>query len=134
MEPFEHLRRAVSFERSAAKLDPIEDTELYVVFMMRAGTNRVNAALHAMGVTDTQASAKRVGDLNHSYKPKLTGEVPVPVEQMFEPLKFLEDLRPLYVRGPRSLTPALAKECREAYDDIVAHTSRVTDRLKEKAS
>jgi hypothetical protein len=134
MQTQEHLRRAESFERSAGKLDPIEDTELYVVFMMRAGTNRVNAALHAMGVTDVQASAARVGDLNHSYKPRLEGKLPAPVEQMFEPLKYIEDLRPQYVRGPQTLTPQIARECRQAYDDIVARTEQVIGRAKEATS
>ena len=134
MQTREHLSRAESFERSAAKLDPIEDTELFVVFMMRAGTNRVNAALHAMGVTDVQASPARVGDLNHTYKPRLEGKLPAPVEEMFEPLRYLEELRPDYVRGPQSLTPAIARECREAYEDIVARTAQIIDGLTEKSS
>ena len=134
MQIQEHLRRAAGFETSAARLDPIEDGELYVIFLMRAGTNRVNAALHAMGVTEVQASAKRVGDLNHSYKPRLEGELPAEVKQMFEPLSFIENLRPLYVRGPATLTPELARESRAAYDDIVARTSRIIGRLQETAS
>jgi hypothetical protein len=133
MEPNEHLRRAASFEQSIDKLDPIEDTELYVVFMMRAGTNRINAALHAMGVTDTQSSENRIGDLNHTYKPKLTVALPVSVEQMFAPLKYIEDLRPLYVRGPGLLTTDLVKECRYAYNDIVVRTSQIIEQMKEKA-
>lgn len=132
MESNEHLRRAASFEKSAAKLDPIEDTELFVVFMMRAGTNRVNAALHAMGITDTQSSAIRVGDLNHTYKPKLTVELPVSVAQMFQSLKHIEDLRPLYVRGPDKLTADQVQACRQAYQDIVARTLPITDQLTEK--
>ena len=47
----EHLERAIGFEKSLAKLDPICDSELYVIFLMRAATNRMNAALHALDVT-----------------------------------------------------------------------------------
>lgn len=134
MQVEEHLRRAAGFEGSAAKLDPVQDTELYVVFLMRAGTNRVNAALHAMGMTDVQPSAARIGDLNHTYKPPLPGEPPREVKAMFEPLKYLEDLRPQYVRGPLILTPALVKSCRRAYDDIVARSTAIAGPLKGPAT
>jgi len=134
MEPREHLRRAASFEASLSKLDPVEDGALYVVFLMRAGTNRVNAALHVMGITDVQASAARVGDLNHTYKPRLEGELPAEVKRLFEPLSFIENLRPEYVRGPRALTADLARQCRQAYDDIVARTSPILDSIKEGAA
>lgn len=133
MRPQEHLKRAASFEASAFKLDPIEDGELYIVFLMRAGTNRVNAALHVMGVTDEQPSAARVGDLNHSYKPRLEGELPAVVTKLFQPLSFIEDLRPQYVRGPQALNAELAQRCRQAYDDIVARTSKILDPAKEAA-
>lgn len=129
----EHLARAASFERSIAKLDPVEDTELYVVFLMRAATNRVNAALHALGVTDTVAAGARLGDLNHSYKPRLEGNLPAEVQQMFAPLKFLEDLRPEYVRGPLLITPELADACRCAYEEVVALTTAILERRSEAA-
>lgn len=133
MQVQEHLRRAASFERSATKLDPVLDTELYVVFLMRAGTNRVNAALHAMGITDPHPSPARIGDLNHTYKPPLPGELPGAVKAMFEPLKTIEDLRPQYVRGPSLLTPALAQACRRAYDEVVARTEAIIGHSKEPA-
>jgi len=134
MEALEHLSRAASFEASLAKLDPLKDGALYVVFLMRAGTNRVNAALHVMGITDVQASAGRVGDLNHTYKPLLEVELPEEVKRMFQPLSFIENLRPTYVRGLAPLTPALAKQCREAYEEIVARTDPFLDRVKERAA
>lgn len=133
MKISEHIARAESFERSIARLDPIEDTELYVVFLMRAATNRVNAALHALGVTDTVASAMRVGDLNHTYKPKLEGDLPSEVQRMFQPLKYLEDLRPDYVRGPLVLTPELADACRGAHAEVVALTTAILERRQEAA-
>lgn len=134
MEPREHIRRAASFEASLAKLDPLEDGALYVVFLMRAGTNRVNAALHVMGITDVQASADRVGDLNHTYKPRLEGDLPAEVGRMFQPLSFLENLRPQHVRGAEPLTPDLVEQCRQAYEEIVARTAAVLKSVKESAA
>lgn len=133
MQISEHLARAESFERSIARLDPVDDGELYVVFRMRASTNRVNAALHALGVTDTAASASRVGDLNHSYKPRLEGDLPAEVQQMFLPLKYLEDLRPDYVRGPLSLTPEIVEACERAAAEIMALTDAILERRRETA-
>lgn len=134
MEPSEHLRRAASFEASLAKLDPLKDGALYVVFLMRAGTNRVNAALHVMGITDVEASANRVGDLNHTYKPRLEGALPAEVGRMFQPLSFIENLRPQYVRGALPLTPDLVRQCRQAYEEIVAHTNPILEFIKEGAA
>ena len=134
MEIQDHLRRAASFEASARKLDPVADTELYVVYLMRAGTSRVNAALHALGITDVQSSAARIGDLNHTYKPPLPAEPPAEVRAMFEPLAFIENLRPQYVRGPAKLTPALAQQCRRAHEDVVARSTAILERLKAPAA
>lgn len=131
----EHLARALSFEKSAAKLDPVEDAELWIVFLMRAGTGRVNAALHALGITENGpvAAGARIGDMNHSYKPSLDVELPEEVRVLFRHLKFIEDLRPEYVRGPNVLTPELAGACRSAYEEIVAGTTAILQRRKEAA-
>jgi hypothetical protein len=134
MQIQEHLRRAASFEASARKLDPVADTELYIVYLMRAATSRVNAALHALGITDVQASAARIGDLNHTYKPPLPVEPPVEVKAMFEPLSFIENLRPQYVRGPSKLTAELAQSCHRAHEDVVARSTAIIDRTKERAA
>jgi hypothetical protein len=134
MEPLEHLRRAASFEASLAKLDPLEDGALYVVFLMRAGTNRVNAALHVMGVTGVEASVNRFGDLNHTYKPRLVGDLPVEVGRMFQSLSFIENLRPQYVRGNQPLTPDLVRECRQAYEEIVARTVPILESITQDAA
>ena len=125
MDVRDHLRRAESFETSLAKLDPLEDSALYVVFLMRAGTNRVNASLHVMGITDVTRSADRIGDLNHTYKPKLECALPPEVEQMFRPLSFIENLRPQYVRGAESATHDLVSQLRQAYEAIIASTAAI---------
>ena len=130
----EHIRRATIFEASARKLNPVEDTALYVIYLMRAATNRVNAALHALNITDVQASAARIGDLNHTYKPPLPIAPGAEVKAMFEPLSFIENLRPEYVRGPSNLSATLAQSCRRAHEDVVARSTAIINRMKEPAA
>lgn len=122
-----HLERAAAFERALARLDPVEDTELFVVFLMRAGTHRVNAALHALGLTSgvMGGAAGKIGDLNHTYKPKLDVALPPAMQQAFKHLSLLENLRPEFVRGPRVLDHAMADACRAAYAGIRAHTDSI---------
>jgi hypothetical protein len=130
MKVEEHLKRAASFEASARKLNPVEDTELYIVYLMRAGTNRVNAALHALKITDVQSSAAKIGDLNHSYKPPLPTAPASEVKAMFKPLSFIEDLRPEYVRGPSKLSAEMAQSCRRAHEEVVARSTAILNRMK----
>ena len=131
----EHLDRAVGFEKSLAKLDPVEDTELYVVFLMRAATNRMNAALHALDVTEegpVVAAGARVGDLNHSYKPSLWVELSPDVVKLLSALKSIEDLRPQYVRGPDLLTSELVAACKRAHEEIVSGTEEMIGHRKAR--
>ena len=130
----EHLDRAAGFEKSLAKLDPIRDSELYIIFLMRAATNRMNATLHALNLTDEGpvAAAARIGDLNHSYKPPLRAEVSADVQRLLGELKTIEDLRPQYVRGPDLLTPELAAACKRAHEQIVSGTSKIIERRRER--
>jgi hypothetical protein len=122
----DHLSKAGAFERSIAKLDPIEDGALYVVFLMRAATNRVNAALHALGITsDGPATPAKPGDLNHSYKPKLITPVPDELRAAFKHLAFIEGLRPDYVRGPKPVDDATRAACKTAYAGIRRDTDTI---------
>lgn len=127
MKVAEHLRRAESFEVGASKLDPLEDTALYVVFLMRAATNRVNAALHALGLTTEEVTGAglKIGDLNHTYKPKLDVALPPAMQEAFKHLAFLEDLRPEFVRGPGALDERMVEACRAAYAEIREKTDSV---------
>ncbi len=126
MKISEHLSKAEAFERTIAKLDPTGDGALYVVFLMRAATNRVNAALHALGITtDGAATPARIGDLNHTYKPELNTPVPDPLRRAFGHLAFIENLRPAYVRGPEPVDATLAAACKTAYAAIRSETDAI---------
>jgi hypothetical protein len=123
MKISEHLSKAAAFERSAAKLDPRSDSALYVVFLLRAATNRVNAALHALGTTtDSAATAAKLGDLNHTYKPKLNVPVPREMQASFIHLALIEDMRTDYVRGSKLLDAAALDACNAAYRGICDDT------------
>jgi hypothetical protein len=129
----DHLEKACAFERSLAKLDPIADTELFVVFLMRACTNRLNAALHVIGFTSEAAASGRISDLNHTYKPKLDTAPPEELRSAFEQLGYIEELRAEFVRGPRLLTEAEVAKCRTAHDDITMRINRVFERAGRAA-
>lgn len=130
MKIHEHLDRAARFEQAIAGFDPIADTELFAVFLMRAGTARVNAALHALGITsDVMGGASgKLGDLNHTYKPRLDAELPAEMKRAFARLAFLENLRTDFVRGARVLDAAGAAACRTAYAEICAMTAPLLDK------
>lgn len=129
-----HLEKAEAFERSLAKLNPIEDTELFVVFLMRACTNRLNAALHALGfTTEAPVSSGQIGDLNHTYKPKLDTPPPDELRSTFKRLSYIEELRADFVRGPRLLTETEVVECRAAHVEITTQTSRILERIGRAA-
>jgi len=131
MQISDHLSKAEAFERSIVKLNPTEDGALYVVFLMRAATNRVNAALHALGVTsDDAATPAKVGDLNHTYKPKLNTPVPDELRAAFKHLAFIEELRPGYVRGPKPVDDATLTACETAYAAIRRDTDPILARKR----
>lgn len=125
-----HLEKAEAFERSLARLNPTEDTELFVVFLMRACTNRLNAALHALDfTTESLTDSERIGDLNHTYKPKLDTPPPDELRMAFESLSYIEELRTDFVRGPRLLTETEVAQCRAAHLEITTRTSRICERI-----
>ena len=129
MKISEHLTKADAFERSAAKLDPPQDTALYVVMLLRAATNRVNAALHVLGTTTEGAAAPvKLGDLNHTYKPKLNVPVPDELRAAFKNLALIEDLRTDYVRGNKPADSALLNAWRAAYAEIRRDTDPILSR------
>ena len=125
----EHLLKADAFERAAAKLAPQIDSALYVVYLLRAGTNRVNAALHALKTTtDVKATAEKLGDLNHTYKPKLNVPVPEELRAAFTHLALIEEMRTDYVRGDKFLDAAMLDTCNAAYRGICDDTTRLQAR------
>ncbi len=125
----EHLLKAEAFERAAAKLAPQTDSALYVVYLLRAGTNRVNAALHVLKTTtDGKSTDEKLGDLNHTYKPKLNVPVPDELRAAFTHLALIEEMRTDYVRGEKFLDAAMLDACNGAYRGICDDTTPLLTR------
>lgn len=94
------------------KLDPDADYEIYVEALMLAGTHLLNAVLHQYAVTDEKS------DLLHSDKPTLNGPVMPELRPLFEAMKFIEDLRPGYLRGSQTWNPDHGKLCSERFNEL----------------
>ena len=131
MKISEHLAKTAAFDRAAAVLDPAADTALYIVMLLRAGTNRVNAALHVLGTTtDGVGTPVQIGDLNHTYKPKLNVPVPAELQAAFKHLAHIEELRTDYVRGNKDAKPAMLDACAAAYAGIRGDTDPILAQVK----
>ncbi|MBI2322500.1 MAG: hypothetical protein HYU88_10575 [Chloroflexi bacterium] len=112
MQAADHVAKAARIERSMDKLDPIADYETVIENCMLAGTHYLNAALHLRGVT------RSTRDLLHSDKPKLRTQPPADLASVLAAMKFIEDLRPPYVRGTQTYDPRLSAECLARYRQV----------------
>lgn len=108
MKPFEHIQKARRLEASLRKFDLEEDYEMVIDNCMNAATHYLNAALHAEGVTHEKQ------DQGHSERPPLkflsaspSGEL----QKAIEKVKFLEDIRPRYVRGTEPCGRETVEKC-----------------------
>jgi hypothetical protein len=72
----------------------------------------------------------KLGDLNHTYKPKLITPVPDELRAAFKHLAFIEGLRPDYVRGPKLVDDATRALCETAYADIRRDTDTILARKR----
>jgi hypothetical protein len=129
-----HLQKIRKLETLRARLDPLEDFELWFWAAMNAGTHAVNAALHHSGATrdddvfPTQPGVYLVpqpgaglrpafhplGDILHVGRPKVEGKLPADLEQMMHEMELIEQHRDPCIRGERQPTRAIADECERA--------------------
>ena len=94
------------------KLDPDEDYEIYIEAYMLAGTHLLNALLHKYALTDAKS------DLLHSDKPALNKPVETELRALFDAMKFIEDLRPGYLRGTTVWNREHGKQCAQRYNQV----------------
>jgi hypothetical protein len=126
-----HLTQIAKLQALRARLDPLEDFELWFWAGMTAGTHAVNAALHRAEVTaddeifPTQPdvylvpgrdgalkpSFRALGDVLHVGRPKIEAAVPDHVERMFHEMETIEQHRDPCVRHGREPTPQIVAEC-----------------------
>jgi hypothetical protein len=130
-----HVEKIEKLEALRAKLDPMEDFELWFWALMNAGTNAVNAALHQAGVTraddvfptqpgvyvdrDGKAGFHPLGDVLHVGRPKVEAAVPADIQQMMDKMEIIEHHRDPCIRGEREPTKAIAQECAAALSVVL---------------
>jgi hypothetical protein len=126
-----HLSQIAKLQALRARLDPLEDFELWFWAGMTAGTHAVNAALHNTQVTvddemfptqpgvylvpESDGSLKpafrALGDVLHVGRPKIEAPVPENIARMFHEMETIEQHRDPCVRHGREPTPQIVAEC-----------------------
>ena len=120
MKVADHLAKAERIEQTMTrKLDRDADCEIYVEACMLAGTHLLNALLHHYAVTSVSA------DLLHSDKPALNGPVRPELRPLFDAMKFIEDLRPGYLRGTATWNPEHGRACEERFNQVKRYAQQV---------
>jgi hypothetical protein len=150
----QHLEKVVRYEALMERLDVLGDFELWVWVAMSSGTNVLNAALHAAGITSERAcypvrpnrymvpgagfgtwtqEEGPLGDVLHVDVPAIEAAMPAALERACEALRVIEDARDSCVRGPREITPELAAGCEAAYRNCVEATKPILEGRLEGA-
>jgi hypothetical protein len=126
-----HLEKIAKLQALRARLDPMEDFELWFWAGMTAGTHAVNAALHQAGVTldddvfPTQPGVylvpqadgalmpefRPLGDVLHVGRPKVEAQVPGDVAAMMDQMEIVELHRDPCLREGQIPTRAIVAEC-----------------------
>ena len=134
-----HLDKITKLEALRARLDRMEDFELWFWTAMNAGTHAVNAALHHAGITrpddvypmqpgvylvpQPDASLKPaycpLGDILHVGRPKVEGDIPADIAEMMKNMEAIEHHRDPCIRGEREPTEAIAVECNRALGRVL---------------
>src|SRR5262245_39176910 len=109
----DHVEKARRIEATmTGKLDRDGDYELVLEGYMLAGTHLLNAILHKLAVT------KEDFDLLHSDKPVLEAPVETRLQPFFAAMRYIEDLRPGYLRGLKPWRTEDGKGCAEMYEKV----------------
>ena len=129
-----HLEKIARLESLRARLDSLEDFELWFWAGMTAGTHAVNAALHHGGITASddmyptqpgvylvpqpdgglRAAFRSVGDILHVGRPVIEGPVPEDVASMMHLMETIEQHRDPCVREGVMPTAAIVEQCSAA--------------------
>jgi hypothetical protein len=133
-----HLDKIARLESARARLDPLDDFELWFWATMVAGTNAVNAALHHAQVTPAEpafpsqpgvyqvlehgrevAVLKDSGDVLHVGRPPIRTPVPPDIGRMMSAMEIIEAYRDPCTRGDMRIEAKVVAECDAAYADCL---------------
>ncbi|MBB5503530.1 hypothetical protein [Paraburkholderia sp. MM5384-R2] len=151
MKVASHLEKIRSLEGLRARLEPLDDFELWFWAGMTAGTHAVNAALHHAAVTrdddvfPTQPGVYLVaqpdgslkpafhplGDVLHVGRPKVEAAVPEDVAAMMHQMEIIERHRDPCVRDGVAPSVAIVDECAAALGECLRLLNK---RMEEGAS
>lgn len=136
----DHLEKWRRFDSARARLDPVEDFELWFWALSSAGTSIINAALHQQGLTDenryfaTQmpdiyavpdASGgwqHKMGvrcDLIHVGIPEIDAPLPPALEQACSAMHQIEQFRNPCIRNTTPVTREIIQTCADSYSVVV---------------
>lgn len=133
-----HLDKFDRMDRLRARLDPLEDFELWFWTTLTAGTNAWNAGLHMAGLTNEDPVFSTIpgvhlvrqsdgryarelrgpGDVSHVGWPAIEGEVPEDLRTMEHALEVIERYRDPCVRGDAPPTAAIVADCETAFSQV----------------
>lgn len=137
-----HFEKIGRLETLRNRLDRFEDFEIWFWATMNAGTNAVNAALHATGVTEDGSSwypqqpgvymvageepgafvpaFKPLGDVLHVGRPKIEKPIPEKVRRIADLMDVIEEWRDPCVRDGATVTREIVDKVDAAYREAVA--------------
>ncbi|HKA43442.1 MAG TPA: hypothetical protein VKF40_15795 [Burkholderiales bacterium] len=116
----DHVEKARRIEATMTKkLDRDGDYELVLEGYMLAGTHLLNAILHKLTVT------REDFDLLHSNKPVLETPIEARLQPFFEAMRYIEDLRPGYLRGLKPWRVEDGRGCAESYEKVKRFAAQV---------
>lgn len=136
-----HLDKIARLEALRARLDPLDDFELWFWAAMNAGTHAVNIMLHRYGLTrdddvfptqpgvylvpqndgGLQPQYHPLGDILHVGRPKVEGVVPPELADMMAAMEIIEHHRDPSTRGDQQPTQAIVDECETALKRCFSH-------------
>lgn len=141
MKVASHLEKIERFDALRNRLDQFADFEIWFWTTMNAGTNAVNAALHATGITEDGPwypqqpgvymvegdgpgsfvpAFRPLGDVLHVGRPKIEKPLPEKVQRIAHLMDVIEEWRDPCVRDGEPVTQEIIDKVDTAYHEVVA--------------
>lgn len=134
-----HFEKIARFEVLRNRLHSFEDFEIWFWTTMNAGNNAVNAALHAVGITEDGPwypqqpgvymveekpgsycpAFKPLGDVLHVGRPKIEEPLPPKVQKIADVMNDIEEWRDPCVRDGQKVTQEIIDKVEKAYSEVI---------------